>query len=172
MPFSLIPFALLLVPILEIAAFVVIGGRIGLLWTLALVLVTAMIGSVLLRLQGFRVLNELRMAVDRGAVPGRELGHGAMILAAGILLLTPGFITDALGFMLFVPAIRDRIWRLIASRVVIFKPGEGWQGAKKNTGGRVVELEPDEYERFDDDAAGSGEGAARGKDSPWRSSGN
>jgi UPF0716 protein FxsA len=52
-------------------------------------------------------------------VPGRELVHGVMILVAGVLLLTPGFVTDSLGFLLFVPAFRDMVWRLVKDRIVV-----------------------------------------------------
>ena len=86
MPFSIIPFLLLVVPILEIATFIVVGGQIGVVATLGMILFTAVLGSILLRIQGFQVLNQLRAATDAGRVPGRELGHGVMILLAGVLL--------------------------------------------------------------------------------------
>ena len=89
MRFSLIPLALIVIPIAEIAAFIVIGDAIGVLPTLALVLVTAIIGSALLRWQGIGILNRIRMETDAGRIPGRDLVHGAMILVAGVLLLTP-----------------------------------------------------------------------------------
>ena len=116
MPFSIIPFLLLVVPILEIATFIVVGGQIGVVATLGMILFTAVLGSILLRIQGFQVLNQLRAATDAGRVPGRELGHGVMILLAGVLLLTPGFVTDTAGFLLFVPFIRNAIWSFLAKR--------------------------------------------------------
>ena len=173
MPFSLIPFLLLVIPVLEIAAFVVIGGQIGLFWTLLLILATAVAGSILLRIQGFRVLSEIRAVLDRGAVPGRELGHGAMILAAGVLLLTPGFITDSIGFLLFLPPVRNAIWGFLASRISVAPfpgpYGQGSQGQEPGHGpyrradGGVVDLDPGEFHREEDD------GPAGGKaDTPWK----
>lgn len=124
-PSTLIPLALLIVPIMEIAVFILIGEQIGLLATLAMIFVTAVIGTFLLRWQGFSIINRIQIESNAGRIPGRELGHGAMILVAGVLLLTPGFVTDALGFALFVPPIREGIWRLLASRlkVHVVSPG-------------------------------------------------
>lgn len=109
----------LVVPLLEIAAFVAIGGRIGVFATLAIVVLTALIGSVLLRIQGFGLLRRIQAETDAGRVPQRELVHGAMILFAGLLLLLPGFVTDACGFALFVPALRDAVWSLVKSRLKV-----------------------------------------------------
>ncbi len=144
--FSLILMALLLVPLLEIAAFVVIGGKIGVFATLAMVFVTAVIGSVLLRVQGFGLLKRIQETVDAGQVPERELVHGVMILIAGILLLTPGFVTDALGFLLFVPAIRDLGWRLVRNRIVVATGFSGGANAQsRGSSGPTIDLDEDDY---------------------------
>ncbi|MDN2568608.1 FxsA family protein, partial [Aquibium sp. A9E412] len=136
MPFSLVPFLLLVIPLLEIAVFVMVGGAIGVLPTLALVVVTAIAGSILLRVQGFGVVDRIRRTMDAGRMPGRELVHGVMILVAGVLLLTPGFVTDTLGFLLFVPALRDMAWALLRDRIVVVAaPGpHGRTGAGPGTG--------------------------------------
>ena len=97
MSLGIIPFLLLFIPILEIVVFILVGGQIGVVATLAMILFTAILGSILLRIQGFSIVNRIREQTERGELPGRELGNGAMILAAGILLLTPGFVTDTLG---------------------------------------------------------------------------
>ncbi len=123
MPFAFVPFLLLIVPIVEIGAFIVIGDQIGLWPTLGMILVTAVIGTMLLRHQGFQIMNRIKQETDSGRMPGRALGDGAMILVAGILLLTPGFVTDAIGFLLFVPLIRSAIWGFIASRITVVGPG-------------------------------------------------
>ena len=117
MPFALVPFVLLVIPIAEIAAFIAIGGAIGIGWTLLLIVVTAVIGTLLLRHQGFGLIERMRGETAAGRLPGRELMHGAMLLVAGVLLLTPGFVTDALGFLLFVPPVRGAIGRFLAARV-------------------------------------------------------
>lgn len=146
MPFSLVPFFLLAIPFAEIAAFVIIGGQIGVMATLAMVVVTAVIGSVLLRIQGFSLLNRIQAEMNAGRVPGRELVHGVMIMIAGILLLTPGFITDTLGFLLFIPAFRDLGWRLVKDRITVVSAGgfAGQQGYRRDDG-RTIDLGQDEY---------------------------
>jgi len=71
MRFSLIPFLLLAIPIAEIAVFIAIGGQIGILWTFALILFTAILGSILLRVQGFQIINRLREETKAGRIPGK-----------------------------------------------------------------------------------------------------
>ncbi len=114
MPVRIIPILFLVVPIVEIAVFILVGQQIGLGLTLALILATAVIGIILLRQQGFNVLERLREDVNAGRVPAAAMADGVLVLVAGILLLTPGFVTDAIGFLLFVPAVRDWVWRVIA----------------------------------------------------------
>lgn len=156
MPFSLIPFILLFIPILEIAVFIVIGGQIGVVATLAMILFTAILGSILLRFQGFSIINRIREQTQQGKMPSREIINGVMIVVAGVLLLTPGFVTDGLGFLLFIPMIRSLIWSTIASKIILHTSA-GMQGnqppppnpAKDN----VVDLEPEEFsEKADPDS--------------------
>lgn len=161
MPFSIIPFVLLIVPLAEIGAFIVIGREIGVLWTLAMVFVTAVIGSILLRVQGFGLINRIQSEMNDGRVPGREMVHGVMILIAGVLLLTPGFITDALGFLLFVPFVRDAGWSMIRNRVHVVSAGAFGQGAdfrprrKEDDGSPTIDLNEKDFQRDPD------------PDSPW-----
>ena len=145
----LIPFLLLFIPILEIAVFILIGGQIGVLSTLAMILVTAVIGSILLRIQGFGLLNSIQMKAHSGEVPGKELVNGVMILIAGVLLLTPGFVTDGIGFLLFFPPFRQFLWSSIASKVVIktetaFRDARDAHGRQRPSDG-VVDLDETEY---------------------------
>ncbi|AZQ69455.1 FxsA family protein [Silicimonas algicola] len=109
----------LLVPLIEIALFIQVGGLIGLWWTLAIVIGTAVLGTFLVRSQGMAVLAQLRGSMERLSDPTGPLAHGAMILFSGALLLTPGFFTDAVGFALLVPGIRESIFRAVRKRVVI-----------------------------------------------------
>ena len=132
---ALLPIVLLVVPIIEIALFIVIGERIGLGWTLLGILLTAIGGTILLRIQGFRLLERIRGEMRAGRVPGRELAHGFLLLVAGILLLTPGFFTDALGFLLFVPGVRDAIWSGLKARLFALVPGMGVPGMGASTMG-------------------------------------
>lgn len=160
MPFSIVPFLLLIVPLAEIGAFIVIGREIGVLWTLAMVFVTAVVGSILLRVQGFGLLARIRAETEAGRVPGRELVHGMMILIAGVLLLTPGFITDTIGFLLFVPAVRDAGWALLKNRISIVTAGgfgrdTAHQPRNDPSASRTIDLEEDDFQRDPD------------SDSPW-----
>lgn len=138
MRFSLIPFVLLIVPLMEIAAFVLIGGQIGVWATLAMVVVTAIIGSFLLRWQGVSLLRRIQGEMAAQRLPAKDLVRGAMLVIAGILLLTPGFVTDTIGFLLFVPPIQDTVWNFLKSKVNVVGPGMpgGTNGATtQNTGG-------------------------------------
>ena len=94
------------IPIIEIGLFIEIGGWIGLWPTLAIVIVTAFAGTILLRLQGLAVLQRAREASARNELPIQEVFDGICLLIAGILLLTPGFFTDAVGFLLFMSPFR------------------------------------------------------------------
>ncbi len=104
--------ALVITPLVEIAVFIEIGGFIGLWPTLAVVIVTAAAGTWLLRSQGWEVMNRARVTLAGGEFPAREVFDGACILIAGALLLTPGFVTDTAGLLLFVPAVRAYLGRV------------------------------------------------------------
>lgn len=119
----------LAVPLIEIALFIQVGGLIGLWPTLGIVVLTAIIGTALVRSQGARAVQQLRDSFDNLRDPGEPLAHGAMILFSGALLLTPGFFTDAVGFALLVPGIRAYLLREIKKRVKVapmVQPGRGW----------------------------------------------
>jgi UPF0716 protein FxsA len=109
--------AFIAVPLIEITLFVQIGGIIGLGWTLAIVLATAVLGTWLVRTQGALALSELRTSFSDLQDPTEPLVHGGMILFAGALLLTPGFLTDAVGFSLLIPGVRQAVFRAVRSRV-------------------------------------------------------
>lgn len=111
MPFIILFFVL---PLIEIALFYEIGGAIGLLNTLGLCLLTAIIGGYLFRQQGLEKLWAFQNALDQGRLPVKEMFDGVCILVAGALLMTPGFATDALGFSLFFPPFRSFIAHQLA----------------------------------------------------------
>jgi len=108
--------ALVGVPILEIALFIEIGGAIGTWPTIATIFLTAAIGAFLLRSQGSGLMARARATLDRGEMPVEEVIHGLFLLIAGALLLTPGFFTDAVGFLLCVPSIRLALGRAVLRR--------------------------------------------------------
>lgn len=151
MPFALIPFLLLIVPVIEIAVFIIVGGKIGVAWTLACILLTAIIGSILLRVQGLSIISRIQNELAHDRVPGRELGDGLKIIIAAVLLLTPGFVTDAIGFLLFVPFVRSALWRFAASRISVHMVGRGdFRGQSPRPGwspgdDRVVDLDADDF---------------------------
>ena len=103
------------VPLLEIAVFVPVGGEIGLWPTLGAVVATALAGSVLLRVQGLSTLYRAREHLEQGELPVKELFDGVCLVFAGALLLTPGFVTDGVGLLLFLPPFRAAIRRGLAS---------------------------------------------------------
>jgi UPF0716 protein FxsA len=109
--------AFLAIPMIEIALFIQIGGAIGLGWTLATVVVTAILGTVLVRNQGALALSQVKSSFNEMQDPTEPLAHGAMILFSGALLLTPGFFTDGIGFLLLIPGVRAAAFRWVKARV-------------------------------------------------------
>lgn len=105
------------VPIIEIALFIQVGGAIGTPWTLAIVLITAIVGTMLLRTQGFQTMANLQASIGKGENPVTHIAHGALILVAGVVLLTPGFFTDAVGLALLIPPIRAFVIKYASSRI-------------------------------------------------------
>jgi UPF0716 protein FxsA len=155
---TLIALFVLALPIVEIAVFILVGGKIGLLWTIALVILSAAAGSLLLRIQGFGALNRIRAELDAGRDPGRELAHGAMIMLAAVLLLIPGFVTDVFGLLLFIPPVRDAVWRFLKRRVVVSGSfSTGFRGfPRPGPDARTIDLGAEDYSRTPDPK------------SPWR----
>lgn len=101
--------AFLVVPIVEIVLFLYVGNWIGIWPTIATVVVTAVLGSFFVSKQGRLTSQSIMTKINRGEVPTASVVHGAMILVAGALLLTPGFLTDLVGFALLVPGVREAI---------------------------------------------------------------
>jgi UPF0716 protein FxsA len=125
------------VPVLEIAVFIQAGDLIGLWPTIAVVLLTGIAGTFLLRIQGFGVIRRIQEQTAEGKAPVFELFEGFCLFAAGLLLLTPGFVTDSVGFLLFLPPVRKLIAGWIAARVQIHGAGSfGFQGGPGGTGPR------------------------------------
>ncbi len=145
-PVRLLPLFFLLLPFIEIAGFVLVGKAIGVLPTLGLVLASAVIGVLLLRAQGLGALARARAEIEADGDPGRQIAHGAMIVVAAILLIIPGFFTDLIGLLLFLPPVRDLAWRRLRGRVFVaggFRPGSG--GAARR--GRTIDLDEDDFSR-------------------------
>ena len=131
-------------PIAEIAVFIKAGQIIGLGWTLAIVVLTALMGTALLRRQGLKVLSQTQQKLDRGELPVGELFDGFCLLVAGALLLTPGFITDIIGFALFIPPVRMLIGTFVLSRFVKHPGTRVWVNGEEvgpGGGGTVIDGE-------------------------------
>jgi len=105
----IILFLFIAVPILEIAVLIQVGSIIGTWPTVGLVILTAVVGTALLRAQGMATLARAQEALNRGEAPLREVFDGACLLVAGVLLLTPGFVTDSLGLSLFLSPVRSAL---------------------------------------------------------------
>ncbi|MEW9529548.1 FxsA family protein [Microbispora sp. NPDC049125] len=106
--------AFLVVPVLEIWLLIQVGSVIGGWQTVALLIADSLLGAWLVRREGRRAWAALRGAVESGRMPDRELADGAMIVAGGALLLTPGFLTDVFGFFLILPVTRPVARRLLS----------------------------------------------------------
>jgi len=104
----LVPF-FILIPIIEIWLFVLSGRYIGILPTLAIVLLTGFVGAWLAKREGMGVWNKAQESMRSGRIPGEELIEGVCILVGGILLLTPGYLTDITGLILLLPSVRKRV---------------------------------------------------------------
>lgn len=101
----------IVVPIVELYVLLEVGGLIGIGPTIALILITGIAGAYLTRAQGFNILRRIQFEMSQGRLPAEHLLDGAMVLTGGIVLLTPGFCTDLLGFFLLVPFTRSIIKR-------------------------------------------------------------
>jgi len=109
LPYLILLFTIL--PALELALLIKLGGHIGVGNTLFIIIFTGVLGAYLARLQGFLVLQKIQNELNHGTMPNAQLLDGLMILVGGIVLLTPGFITDTLGFILLIPWTRSLIKR-------------------------------------------------------------
>jgi UPF0716 family protein affecting phage T7 exclusion len=114
--------AFIAVPIVEIAVFIEVGGRIGVWSTVGVVILTAVMGTALLRQQGLSVLFRIQENLEANRMPVQELFDGVCLVLAGALLLTPGFVTDAIGFLLFVPPFRRWLTSVTRARRITKRP--------------------------------------------------
>ena len=117
--FRLLIILFLTVPLLEIFLLLKVGSLIGALWTVLLVVVTAVIGVSLLRMQGVSTINRLQECTARGEPPAIPMIEGAFLLLAGALLLTPGFFTDMVGFAILFPPFRQYLALQILTKGIL-----------------------------------------------------
>ena len=143
----------IIVPTVEIALFIEVGGEIGILPTVLLTFATAVAGTAMLRIQGLGTLRRAEAAMARDEPPVAELVDGIGLLLAGLLLLIPGFATDAIGLLLFVPPVRQ----LLARRIL--------KGVKARRRGRQQESDiiEGDFERIEEP-----DGILPPQESKWR----
>jgi len=147
-------FVFVAVPIIEIALFIQIGGWLGLLPTLLIVIITAALGTHLVRSQAIATFGSLRESLETLQNPTEPLAEGAMILFAGALLLTPGFFTDAVGFLLLTPWFRGHLYNYMRSKIQVRKTQirtehqqSQYRYSKKDRGPIIIEGEYHEENR-------------------------
>ena len=128
------------VPLAEIGVFIRVGGAIGLFPTLALCVLTAIVGTLCIRFQGFKLVNQARAQLEAGEAPVFEVVSGACLVVAGLMLLTPGFVTDAVGFLLLLPPARRLIFdRFVAKRMATVAGAQaGGRPGSKQPGRRAA----------------------------------
>ena len=101
--------AFTLIPLVEIYLLIKLGQAFGAMTSILLVIITGMLGAYLARMEGLRTLFRIQEALREKKMPGNELLEALLIVLAGLVLITPGFLTDAVGFMLLIPATRVRV---------------------------------------------------------------
>jgi len=138
----------LLVPLVEIYILIEVGGIIGALPTIGLCVLTAVVGAGLLRLQGFQTLRRAQDNLARGEIPAIEMFEGVALAFGGALLLTPGFVTDTVGFACLIPWSRRWLIRAALRRMEIYYGPPGGPGGPQR--GRHYTIEGD-FRRRDDD---------------------
>ncbi|EJK2107271.1 membrane protein FxsA [Vibrio cholerae] len=153
--FPILLFLFIAVPVIEIALFIQVSGVLGVWPTIALVLLTAIVGASLVRSQGLQTLLTVQQRLAQGQLPAQQILEGVMLAVAGVLLLTPGFFTDILGMLVLLPAPRAYFAKQLMSRVVvgnIHASGAGFEQPnpfhdRANPNGTTYE---GEFERKDD----------------------
>jgi len=131
--FKILLLLFLIVPAIEIYVLIEVGGLIGAVPTILLVVFTAVLGAWLLRIQGFATLRRVQSSMARGEIPAIEMLGGVLLLISGALLLTPGFFTDTIGFVLLLPLFRRTMVVWFLSRINILRRPFG--GAGPGAGG-------------------------------------
>ncbi|MDX1402751.1 MAG: FxsA family protein [Kiloniellales bacterium] len=114
-------------PLVEIYFLIEVGSLIGALPTIVLCIITAVLGTAMLRIQGLGAMQRVRQQLEQEILPERELVGGLFLLIAGLFLLTPGFFTDALGFVFLVPPFRSYLAGLVLQKLSVRSQSQNWQ---------------------------------------------
>jgi len=113
------PLLFIIIPVIEIYLLIEVGSRIGALWTVMLVIATAVIGVNLLRFQGLSTLSRAQISMSQGVMPAMEMMEGLCLAVGGALLITPGFMTDSIGFICLIPVTRRALIRYIMANATM-----------------------------------------------------
>ena len=151
-----------LTPIIEMYLLIEVGGYIGAWPTIALVMITAVIGITLLRIQGLSTLTRGVGRLQGGELPAREMVEGLLLAVAGALLLTPGFVTDGIGFVLLTPPLRAAIAEKVLARVQVMEVTAGIYGRGDQPGFGQQPGGPATGRRQPGDRPGQGGGSGPG----------
>ncbi len=119
----------IIVPMLELAVLIQVGSWIGVLWTILIIALTAVVGVALLKRQGTAVLTRAGQRMQDGGLPANELAEGFLLALAGALLLTPGFLTDGFGFALLMPGVRSLLIGSVLKLLKMKATGGGFQSS-------------------------------------------
>ena len=138
------------VPLVELYFLIEVGSEIGAIPTIGLTIFTALLGGVLVRMQGLSTAMRVGDALNRGEMPAIEMLEGALLLLAGLMLLLPGFITDALGFLLLIPPLRRALVLWFLRRSGTMRPGGPRPGGGPASGDGQPRVLEGEYRREDD----------------------
>ena len=161
--FPLLGAFFLAIPLIEIALFVVIGGRIGLFATILIVIATGIIGAGVISWQGLAVMETAQRDLSQDKLPVQSVVEGVLLLAAAMMLITPGFATDALGFALAIPPLREAFAKFLRrhtlAKVVVTtsRPDGRWQGGPHagDGSGPIIEGEIIDSDRREPPSGGS-----------------
>ncbi|MDN3615428.1 FxsA family protein [Vibrio gallaecicus] len=141
--FPILLLLFIFVPIIEIGLFIQVGGFLGLWPTIALVLVTAFVGASLVRSQGIQTLMSVQGRLQQGEMPAQQILEGVMLAVAGVLLLTPGFMTDAFGMLVLLPAPRAIMAKKLMEKMVVKNMSGGFHaGGSAGFGHSPFEQDP------------------------------
>ncbi len=154
--FPILLLLFIFVPIIEIGLFIQVGGFLGLWPTIALVLITAFVGASLVRSQGIQTLMSVQGRLQQGEMPAQQILEGVMLAVAGVLLLTPGFMTDALGMLVLLPAPRAIIAKKMMEKMVVKNMSGGFHaGGQAGFGQSPFGDEPFNRDPFDQSKGGN-----------------
>ncbi|WP_416798596.1 FxsA family protein [Ciceribacter azotifigens] len=148
--------ALLLIalPLVEIAGFIVVGKAVGIAATLGLIILSTVAGLALLRIHGLGMIRKLREEGQAGTDPGKAFVHGAMIAAAAVFFIIPGFVTDLIGLLLLLPFTRNFVWSRLGARTVFFSSRQKYYAASGSGSQReqslTIDLQEADFRREPD----------------------